>query len=284
MSSFHQRPCAVTPRLPRLDGVGRRGFVRLAAGLCAATAFAYGPTALAADLKIMISGGFKGAYTALQPAAERAVGERFITIGGASMGATPTAIPNRLARGEEADVVILARESLDRLVAQGLVLKGSEVDLVRSRIGVAVRAGAPEPRISTVKALRRTLLRAKSIAYSDSASGVYVSGELFKRLGVAEKVAGKATMVPGTPVGETIARGEAELGFQQISELLPVRGIKIVGPIPEAVQKVTVFSAGVVATSKSPDQAKQLIAYLHSPAARAAIEQGGLEHIQDHDK
>lgn len=284
MSSVRQRLCAAIPRVPPVGRVGRRRVVQLAAGVCLATAFACSSAALAADLKIMISGGFKGAYTALQPAAERAVGERLITIGGASMGSTPTAIPNRLARGEEADVVILARESLDRLVAQGLVLKGSEVDLVRSRIGVAVRSGAPSPKISTVKALRRTLLHAKSIAYSDSASGVYVSGELFKRLGVAEQVAGKATMIPGAPVGETIARGEAELGFQQISELLPVQGIKIVGPIPEAVQKVTVFSAGVAATSKSPDQAKQLIAYLSSPAARAAIEQSGLEQIQGHSR
>jgi molybdate transport system substrate-binding protein len=184
-----------------------------------------------------------------------------------------------LARGEQADVVILAREGLDRLVEGGRIIAASRTDLVRSRIGMAVKAGAKKPDISTEARFRQVLLDAKSIAYSDSASGVYISTEMFKALGIADQVAGKAKMIPGTPVGEVVARGEAELGFQQISELLPVSGITIVGPIPPPVQKVTVFAAGVTVTSTAQTVARQFIAYLSSTAAAKTIRRSGLEPI-----
>jgi molybdate transport system substrate-binding protein len=145
---------------------------------------------------------------------------------------------------------------------------------------MAVRAGAPRPDISTVDALKRTLLQAKSIAYSSSASGVYLSGELFPSLGLADQIAAKSRRIESGPVGEAVARGDAELGFQQISELRPVTGIDVVGPLPPGAQRVTIFSAGVVAGAKQPDAARRLIAYLSSAAAGPAIRKSGMEPVQ----
>jgi molybdate transport system substrate-binding protein len=195
------------------------------------------------------------------------------------MGKTRDAIPQRLQRGEPIDVVIMVGSALGDLIDQGKVAVDSRVDLARSRIGVAVRAGARKPDISSVAALRRALLEAKSIAYSDSASGVYVSTELFQRLGIADRVASKSRMIPAEPVGAVVARGEAEIGFQQMSELMPVRGIDIVGPLPPEVQKITIFSAGIVAGAKDGRAAKALLDFLSSPAASAAITSSGLEPI-----
>jgi molybdate transport system substrate-binding protein len=198
---------------------------------------------------------------------------------GASMGSAPDSIPSRLQRGEPVDVVIMADTALDDLIQQGKVVAGSRVDLVRSSIGVAVRAGAPRPDISSVDALRRTLLNAKSIAYSASASGVYVSTELFQRLGIAGQVKDKSQRIESARVGTVVARGDAEIGFQQISELLPVAGITYLGPLPADVQKVTVFSAGIVSGSKNADVARALIRFLASPAAADVIRKSGLEPI-----
>jgi molybdate transport system substrate-binding protein len=150
---------------------------------------------------------------------------------------------------------------------------------VRSSIGVAVRAGAPKPDIGTLDALKRTLLQAKSIAYSASASGVYLSQEMFPRLGIADQIRGKCKRIANEPVGAVVARGDAEIGFQQISELLPVPGIDYVGPLPREVQKVTVFSAGIASGAKHPDAARALIKFLASPDAAPAIQKSGLEPI-----
>jgi len=234
--------------------------------------------ARADELRVMVSGAFTAAYKVLVPQWERTTGHTVSTVYGASMGDTPTAIPNRLAGGETADVVIVAREALDRLAADGRVRPGSQVDLARSRIGMAVRAGARKPDISSEARLRQVLLDARSIAYSDSASGVYISSEMLKKLGIADAVAGKARMVPGTPVGEVVAKGEAEVGFQQMSELLPVAGITVVGPLPDAVQRVTTFSAGVTTTTtRAAGLVQQLIAFLSSKQASAIIVRSGLE-------
>ena len=234
-------------------------------------------SARADEIRAMVSGGFTAPYKILVAEWEKATGHTVITVYGASMGATPTAIPNRLARGEPADIVILARTALDRLVKDGRVVAHSEVDLVRSRIGMAVRAGAKPPDISSEARFRQALLDAKSIAYSDSASGVYISTEMFKKLGIADAVAGKAKMSPGTPVGEVVARGDAEIGFQQISELLPVSGIALLGPIPASVQMITTFSAGLPVTSQRQATARQLIAYLSSKEAWPTIRSAGLD-------
>ena len=175
--------------------------------------------------------------------------------------------------------MILAGTSLDELIKQGKVVPGSRVDLVRSSIGMPVRAGASKPDISSVDALKRTLRQAKSIAYSASASGVYLSAELFQRLGIADQIMGKSKRIEGEPVGAAIARGDAEIGFQQIGELLPVAGIDHVGPLPPEVQKVTVFSAGVAVGAKEPDAAQALIKFLASPAAAPAVTKSGLEPV-----
>jgi len=227
----------------------------------------------------MMSGAFTAAFNDLSPEFERQTGSRILTTYGGSMGSAPDAIPNRLARGERADVVIMAASALDDLIKRGRVLRGSRVDLVASTIGMAVRAGAAKPDISSIDALRQTLLRAKSIAYSSSASGVYLSGELFPRLGIADAVAAKSRQIETEPVGAVVARGDAEVGFQQMSELRPVTGIEIVGPLPEGAQRVTIFSAGIPASAAQPDAARKLIAFLASPAAAAAIRKSGLEPI-----
>ena len=225
----------------------------------------------------MTSGAFTPAYLAVVPEFERATRHKLVTAFGASMGNAPNSIPSRLQRGEPVDVVILASSALDELIRQGKVVASSRVDLVRSRIGMAVRAGAPKPDIGSVDALRRALLRAKSIAYSASASGVYLSTELFPRLGIADEIQGKSKSIEGEGVGAVIARGDAEIGFQQISELLSVRGIDYVGPLPDGAQRVTVFSAGVAAAAQRPDAARALIGFLASPAVAAAITRSGLE-------
>ena len=171
----------------------------------------------------------------------------------------------------------MAGDALEGVIARGKVVAGSRVDLARSTIGMAVRAGTPKPDISSVDALKRTLLAAKSVAYSASASGVYLSTILFQRLGVAEQVLPKSRRILSEPVGAAVARGEAEIGFQQMSELLPVQGIELVGPLPPELQKVTVFSAGIVVGANEPDAGVALIRFLASPAAAPLIAKTGLE-------
>jgi molybdate transport system substrate-binding protein len=225
----------------------------------------------------MISGGFSAAYRALAPEFERSTGHTLKTASGPSMGNTSEAIPKRLERGEPADVVIMVASALDKLIGESKVIGDSRVDLARSRIGMVVRAGATKPDIGSVEAFKRALLAAKSIAYSDSASGVYLSKELFPKLGVADQIAAKSRMIPGEPVAAVVARGEAEIGFQQISELLPVAGADLVGALPPELQKITVFSAGIVASAKEPEAGRALIQFLTSAAAVPAIEKSGLE-------
>jgi molybdate transport system substrate-binding protein len=244
-----------------------------------AGAIAASSVASAEDIHAVVSGGFAAAYKTLAATFEVRTHNHLVTEWGASMGQTTTAIPVRLDRGEAVDLVILAREGLDPLVTKGQVDPASVVDLVRSKIAMAVRQGAPEPDISTIEALKKTLLNAKSVAYSDSASGVYLSRELFKRLGIEQEMLAKGRVIPGTPVGEIVARGDAEIGFQQYSELLPVAGIRIVGAIPEETQKVTVFTAAITTRAKAPEGARALIRFLGSPEAREAIKASGLEPI-----
>lgn len=237
----------------------------------------FAPAAAAEEVKVMNSGGFSSAYKALQPKFEAASGHTLATAWGPSMGASPEAIPNRLARGESADVVIMVGYALDELIKKGIVSADSKVDLADSRIGVAVKSGTPKPDIATVDGLRATLLQAKSIAYSDSASGVYVERELFSKLGIEDQVKSKAKKIERTPVAEMVAKGEYEIGFQQVSELLPVAGTDFIARIPEAVQYVTTFSAGVLVAAPHPEAARALIRYLASPAARDDIVKSGLD-------
>ena len=236
--------------------------------------------ASAADLQVMISAGFYEVYAQLGPAFERASGHRLVTTRGPSLGDSPEAIPTRLARGEAADVVILDGGSADDLAKRGVVRAGSKVLLARSQIGMVVRAGAAKPNISSVEAFRRTLLAAKSIGYSDSASGIYLSTTLFAKLGVADQVAGKSRKVRGPPSGEpvaaVVARGDLEIGFQQVSELIHVPGVTFVGTIPAELQPEISFAGAITSAARQPDAARALLRFLASPEAASTISKAGL--------
>jgi molybdate transport system substrate-binding protein len=247
----------------------------LAAGFLLLFAAAAG----AAEIKVMSSAGFKAAYLEIAAEFERATGHKIVNAWGPSMGGTPQAVPNRIARGEPVDVIIIVGEALDKLIKDGKVVASSRSDLARSLIGVAVRAGTPKPDISSVEAFKTTLANAKSIAYSDSASGVYIETELYKRLGVSDGIRAKSKMIPAEPVGEVVARGDAELGFQQMSELMPIKGIDVLGPIPSEIQKVTLFSAGLAASAQEPEAGLALIKFLSAPTAAPFIKNSGMDPV-----
>ena len=224
----------------------------------------------------MTSGTFTAAHLELAPDFERST-KITVATAATSLGVGADSIPSRLQRGEPVDVVIVAADTLDDMIKNGLVVAGTRVELARSSIGMAVRAGARKPDISTVAALTRALLEARSIAVSSSVSGNYFTNELFPRLGIADQLKGKVRRIEGERVGTVVARGDAEIGFQQISELLPIAGIDLVGPLPTEVQRVTVFAAGVATASRSPDAARAYIRFLASPAASSAVARSGLE-------
>jgi molybdate transport system substrate-binding protein len=235
-------------------------------------------TASADEIRVMTSGSFTAAYLELTPQCELATKDTFVTVT-TSIGTGLAFIPSRLQRGEPADVVIVDDATLLQMIKDGLVMADSRIELARSSIGMAVRAGAPKPDISSVEALKTTLLQAKSIAYSASVSGRYLTTELFQRLGIADQVMGKSRRIEGERVGAVVARGEAEIGFQQISELLPVPGIDFVGPLPPEVQRTSVFSGGVAAHSTNATAARALIRCLASPEAAGAVSKSGLEPV-----
>jgi molybdate transport system substrate-binding protein len=234
---------------------------------------------VAAEIRVMLSGGFAAAYDELVPQFEGATGHTVITLRGASRGTGWNSIPSRLQRGEAADVVIVLGGALDDLVNDGKVVAGTRVDLGRSGIGVAVRAGSPKPDIGTVDAFKRAMLSARSVAYSSASP--YLSGELFQRLGVADQVKGKSLMVAGgaVAIASAVVRGEAELGLHIISELLPVPGIEIVGPLPAEIQRTVILSAGILEGAKEPANATALIKFLASPTSAPVIMKRGLEPL-----
>ena len=238
---------------------------------------------MAVDVHVMISAGFYGVYSELGPAFERASGHRLITTRGPSLGDSPEAIPTRLARGEVADVVIMDGDTADELGKRGLVRADSKINLAGSLIGMVVRAGAAKPDIGSVEALRKTLLATKSIAYSDSGSGTYLSTTLFPKLGIADQVAGKSRKVRGPPSGEpvaaVVARGEAEIGFQQVSELIHVPGISFVGTLPADVQPTIFFAGALTSSVREPAAASALIRFLASPEAAPVISKAGLKPL-----
>jgi molybdate transport system substrate-binding protein len=246
-------------------------------GACLAAALLAPPAVRAAELHVVSSYGFAEADKALATEFERQTGNKIILELGPSMGETASAIPQRLERHEDIDVLTMVGYALDKLVAQGKVDSDAHANIARSLIGAVVKQGAPVPDISTVDKLRDVLLAAPSIAISDSASGVYIQKEMFKKLGIEDQVRGKTRVIPGDPVAGTVARGEAAIGFQQISELKPVQGVTILGPLPAEVQDVTIYAAGVVASSQKKDAALALLHFLASPAAAAAITNSGME-------
>jgi molybdate transport system substrate-binding protein len=231
------------------------------------------------EIRIMTSGAFTAAYRALIPRLEQLTGKKLVTAA-TSIGTGENSIPNRLRRHESVDVVIVADTVLCGFIKDELIVADSYTPLARSAIGMAVREGAAKPDITTVDALISTLLRAHSIAYSASVSGEYLTKELLQRLGIADRVLPKCRRIEGGErVGAVIARGEAEIGFQQMSELLPVPGIDHITPLPAEVQKVSVFSAGIAATTTDSTAARAVIKFLSSRDAAPAIEKSGLEPI-----
>jgi molybdate transport system substrate-binding protein len=236
--------------------------------------------ASAADVRVMVSAGFYGVYSELGPAFERISGHHLVTTRGPSMGDSPEAIPARLARGEAADVVILDGSAADELAKRDLVRADSKIELARSLIGMVVRAGAGKPDIGSIDALRHTLLAARSIAYSDSGSGTYLATTLFPKLGIAEQIAGKSQKVRGPPSGEAVAsvvaRGEAEIGFQQVSELIHVAGVSFVGTLPAEVQPGFSFAGAITRNVEQPEAAGALLRFLASAEAAPVISKAGL--------
>jgi len=267
---------AITTALP----LARRGFLFAGGAAALALAGCASPAvAPAKELRVITSGGFSAAYDQLVPLYEQATGVRVVTARGASMGTAQDAIPVRLARGERFDIVILAGDALDALIAQGAVARGSRVDFARSTIGASVRKGTPKPDISTVAGLRQALLNAKSVAYSASASGTYISTEMFKRLGVEEQMKTKARRIFSERVGAVVARGDAELGFQQVSELLPFKELDFIGPIPDELQQTIFFSGGVTVNSANAEAARHLMQFMASKAAASIVASTGMEPV-----
>jgi molybdate transport system substrate-binding protein len=226
---------------------------------------------LPAEIKVMASAAIKEVAIELIPQFERASGHKVITTwtGGVD-------IVKRVSAGEFTDMVMQSASAIDGLIQLGKLAPGSRIDLATCWVAVAVRAGAARPDISSGDALKRALLAAKSISYSTGPSGVYLI-ELFKRMGIADQIQHKVIQVKGEPAGAPVARGEAEIGFQQMSELLPVAGIDIIGPLSQDIQQITTFSAGLHVDTKVADAARELANYFKAPAAHAVIRRKGME-------
>ena len=223
------------------------------------------------DVIVMQSAAFKEAFLVLAPKFESATGHRVT-----SMWVPTAKVMSTLNGGEAADLVIVSAALVDALIGERLA--DDRVDLARCGVGVAVRAGAARPDLSSGESLKRAVLAAQSIVYSKGPSGVYLAG-LFERLGIADEIAHKVTVVQGEPAGDVVARGEAEIGFQQMCELLPVAGIDVVGPLPSEVQEITTFSAAVLTRAAAPHAARELIDYFRSDDAKAVIRATGMEPV-----
>ena len=219
----------------------------------------------------MSSAAIKPAYLELVPAFERASGHKIETrwIPGVD-------VLKRVKEGESSDLVIMQSKDIDSLIDAGRIAAGSRVDLAKSGVGIAVRAGAPRPDISSADALKRALLAAKGVAFSTGPSGVYIL-ELFERLGIAAEIKAKSLQIKGEPSGAAVARGDAEIAFQQVSELLPVPGIDYIGPLPSEIQRITTFSVGVQKSAPEPAAAQTWIKFLTSSAAAPALRKSGME-------
>jgi molybdate transport system substrate-binding protein len=229
-----------------------------------------------AQLNVITSGGFAAAFQDLQPEFEKSTGIKLTVTRGASQGSGPDTIAAQLRRGFPADVVIMSREGLDDLIAEKRIVAGSDVNLGQTPLGMAVRAGAPKPDIGTVEAFKQTMLRAKSVTFPGSTTGIYMVKKLFPQLGIASEMAPKTT---STGVA-AVAKGDAEIAVQPVSELLHTPGTEFVGTIPKEIQYVSVFSAAMVMGSKEAKAAKQLIDFLTSDKAKLAIKATGMEPVK----
>ena len=240
--------------------------------LSIAAALLLSGVASAAEIKVLSTQATEEAYKDLVPQFEKASGHKVTTVFTGTLDAL-----KRLSNGEAYDLLIMARQQIDELSQSGKVVAGSRTDIAKSGVGVAVGKGKPKPDISTVDALKKTLLAAKSIGYSTGPSGIYVVA-MFQKMGIADEIKSKLKQTPtGVFVGSIIASGEAEIGFQQVSELTFFPGIDYVGPLPADVQLITVFSAGIPAGSKEADAAKALVSFVTAPAAAAIFKKHALD-------
>jgi molybdate transport system substrate-binding protein len=238
----------------------------------AAGALLYCGAANAVEIKVLSTQAAEQAYRELVPQFEKASGHKVSTIFTGTLD-----LQKRIAAGESYDLIIMAGPAIDDFIKAGKIVPGSRVDLAKSGVGVAVRAGAPKPDISSTEALKKTLIAAKSIGYSTGPSGVYIVG-LFQRMGIADAVKPKLKQTPtGVFVGSIVASGEAEIGFQQVSEFLHFPGVDYVGPLPADIQEITVFSSGLQVGGKEADAAKAWVKFLTAPAAAPVFKKMGLE-------
>jgi molybdate transport system substrate-binding protein len=244
-------------------------FTLVAALVLPAVSFAQGQV----QINVMISGGFSAAFRELQPEFEKSSGIKVTVTRGASQGVGPDTIGAQLHLGVPADVVIMSREGLDELLAEGWAISGTDVDLGQTPLGLSVRAGAPKPDVSTVEAFKRTMLAAKSVTFPGSTTGIYLATKLFPQLGITKEMAPKTT---STGVA-AVAKGDAEIAVQPVSELVHVPGTDFVGTLPTEIQYLSVFSAAIVKEPKHSTASRQLLAFLASEKAKAAIKNSGME-------
>jgi molybdate transport system substrate-binding protein len=255
---------------------GARMRVWLCVALVAAAAWVRVDRGEAAEIKVLSAGAVRSVVSGLAEAFGRETGHTVMLTFG-----TVGALRQKLAAGEPADVLILTDVAIDDLARQGAVAIGTRTDIGRTAMGVAVREGAPLPDISTADAFKQTLLSAKSLTYVDPAqgatSGVHFAGVL-KRLGIAEAMKGKTRLVAGGYPAELVAKGEAELVAHQISEIIPVKGVTLVGPLPKDLQKITTYSAGLAARSAVADAARGFVAFVSRPSFKARFAEAGLDY------
>jgi molybdate transport system substrate-binding protein len=232
-------------------------------------------TAHAAEVKVLTTGAMKAVVLELVPQFEKETGHK-VVVGNDTAGG----VAKRIEGGEAVDLAVNTPNGLNDLAAKGKVVASSRVNVARVGVGVVVKEGAPVPDIGSVDAFKRALLAAKSVAYIDPASGgssgIYLAG-LFDRLGIAAEIKPKAKLKRGGYVAELIANGEAELGLHQISEILPVKGVKLVGPLPAEIQNYTTYAAAVTTDAKQPDAAQALIKLLTGPSADSVLKARGME-------
>jgi len=233
-------------------------------------------SALAAEIKVLSGGAVKAAVTELAEAFSRDTGHT-VTFTFATTGAAM----QKLAAGERTDVMILTEEAIESLAGKGMVVPGTRTDVARVGIGVAVREGAARPDISNPEAFKRALLAARSVAYMDPArggtSGIHFV-KVLEQLGIAAEVRPKSVLVASGYAAETIVRGEAEIVIHQISEILPVKGVTLIGPLPRELQKITIYSAGLAAAAAFPEAARAFIAFLARPAAKDTFAAVGMDY------
>jgi molybdate transport system substrate-binding protein len=238
-------------------------------------AFSGHSPASAAEIKVLTAGAFKQVVLALVPDFEKQTGNKIIVDNDTAGG-----LKKRIESGEAFDVAIITPAVVDELAVAGKIASGSRVNIASVGVGVVVKEGAPKPDISTVEAFKSALLAAKTVAYIDPASGgssgIYID-KLLERLGIADQIRPKAKLKKGGYVAELIASGEAELGLHQISEIVPVKGVALVGPFPKEIQNITTYAAGLSASSQNKDAAQALIKTFSSPEAAAVLKSRGMD-------